>query len=200
LSSEKKKSKNAAETGAGSVNSRAEAERPPEDAAEGATETTPESAAPEKAPEAGSATDPLKECEEKLAGLNDRYLRLAAEYDNYRKRTKSELESVYSEAYSSAVLNFLPVFDNLGRALECKDFDGLSAGLNLVMKQISDIYKKLGIEEIPAEGEEFDPRVHNAVLHTEDESLGVNTVAEVLQKGYTLNGRVIRHAMVKVAN
>jgi molecular chaperone GrpE len=190
LSSEKKKAKNS--------------KGPEAEAAEvktGADAQTEQTAEP-KAAESGEANapDPTREYEEKLAQLNDRYLRLAAEYDNYRKRTKSELESVYSEAYSSAVLNFLPVFDNLNRAVLCEDKEGLSAGLNLVIKQISDVCLWLGIEEIAAEGMEFDPNLHNAVLHTEDEALGANTVAEVLQKGYKLNGKVIRHAMVKVAN
>lgn len=184
MSSEKKKAKNTKEP---EIVEKAEATQTPE------TAETPDETVPETA-------DPVKEYEEKLSQQNDRYLRLAAEYDNYRKRTKSELEAIYSDAYSSAVSNFLPVFDNLDRALLCEDTEGLTAGLTLVMKQIGDIYQKIGIAEIPAEGLEFDPKLHNAVLHTEDDALGANTVAEVLQKGYTLKGKVIRHAMVKVAN
>jgi molecular chaperone GrpE len=190
LSSEKKKAKNPKEPEVETIETKTTAE---ESAAES---KEPKAAGTEEA----KTPDPSKEYEEKLAQLNDRYLRLAAEYDNYRKRTKSELESVYSEAYSSAVLNFLPVFDNLNRAVLCEDKEGLAAGLNLVIKQISEICQKLGIEEIAAEGMEFDPNLHNAVLHTEDDSFGANAVAEVLQKGYMLKGKVIRHAMVKVAN
>ena len=147
-----------------------------------------------------TVSDILKDLEQNLAEQQDKYLRLLAEFDNYRRRTQAEKDGIYSDAFCSAISQLLPVFDNLERAVASESGDGLKKGLELVLKQLGDIYLKLGVAEIPAEGEKFDPNLHNAVLHIEDENFESNTIAEVLQKGYTINDRVVRHAMVKVAN
>lgn len=136
-----------------------------------------------------------------LAEQKERHIRLAAEYDNFRKRSQKERDGVYADAYCAAVLSFLPVIDNLGLATQHTDGgEKLKQGLDLIMKQVADTFSKLDIEEIPALGEKFDPNLHNAVMHVEDESAGDNTIVEVYLKGYRLGDRVIRHAMVKSAN
>ena len=155
---------------------------------------------PEPAEDTAAEPDILTQTEKKLDELNDKYLRLAAEYDNYRKRTQTEKEGIYTDALCTAVMYFLPAFDNLDRALAYEGAGGLKEGLEMVMKQVKDIYEKIGVAEIPAQGEPFDPHLHDAVLHSVDESKGPGEITEVLQKGYTLKGRVIRHSMVKVAN
>ncbi len=136
-----------------------------------------------------------------LSAEKDKYLRLAAEYDNYRKRSQKEKENVYGDAKADTVLQLLPVYDNLERALkaECSDA-AFYKGVEMIMDQLMGIFAKLGVEVIQAAGQPFDPALHNAVIHVEDEELGENVVAEEFQKGFTLNGKVIRFAMVKVAN
>ncbi len=136
-----------------------------------------------------------------LAAEKDKYLRLAAEYDNYRKRSQKEKENTYADAKADTVLALLPVYDNLERALkaECTDA-AYYKGVEMIMDQLMKIFEKLGVEIIESAGQPFDPEKHNAVIHVEDESLGENVVAEEFQKGFTLNGKVIRFAMVKVAN
>ncbi len=136
-----------------------------------------------------------------LSAEKDRYLRLAAEYDNYRKRSQKERENVYADAKADTVLALLPVYDNLERALkaECSD-PAFYKGVEMTMDQLMGIFGKLGVEVIEAAGQPFDPALHNAVMHVEDESLGENVVAEEFQKGFKLNDKVIRFAMVKVAN
>ncbi len=136
-----------------------------------------------------------------LASEKDKYLRLAAEYENYRRRSQKEKESTYADAKADTVLQLLPVYDNLQRALkaECSD-PGFYRGVEMTMTQLMDILAKLGVTPIEAEGVPFDPAEHNAVIHVEDESLGENTVVEEFQKGFKLNDKVIRFAMVKVAN
>ena len=136
-----------------------------------------------------------------VADGNDKYLRLAAEYDNYRKRTTKEKESIYADAKLDTVKPFLDVADNLDRAIgQFEDGDGHKQGMELICKQFAAVLEKLGVTEIPAQGLPFDPEKHNAVMHVEDETLGENTVAEVFQKGYQLGDKVVRFAMVKVAN
>ncbi len=143
--------------------------------------------------------------DEKVKELEDKYLRLLAEYDNYQKRTTREKEARYADAVIDTVASFLPVLDDLGRAssLEVTSDEAkkVKEGVDLVLKKLQDVFKNLGVEEIKALGEEFDPNVHNAVLHIEDETIAENTVVEELMKGYIYKGeRVIRHSMVKVAN
>lgn len=142
---------------------------------------------------------------EQLAQLvtegNDKYLRLAAEYDNYRKRTTKEKESIYTDAKVDAIKPFLEVYDNLIRGVaQCEEGDSHRQGLEMIAKQFLSVLEKLGVQEIEAEGQPFDPEKHNAVMHVEDETVGENTIVEVFQKGFTLNEKVIRFAMVKVAN
>lgn len=145
---------------------------------------------------------PTNEAEEKYKALNEKYMRTLAEYDNYRKRSIRERESIYPEAKADAVEKFLPVMDNLERALEAQtEHDSFYEGVELVQKQLAEIFKNLGVEAIDSsKGTQFDPLLHNAVMHVEDENLGENEIAEEFQKGYKIGERVIRHSMVKVAN
>ena len=149
--------------------------------------------------EAETAKKSADEAIEKEKEATERMLRIAAEYDNFRKRAVKEKEDAYTDAYIDAVKILLPVMDNLERAKSFeKDSD--STGFSLIMKQIEDCFQKLGIEEIPALDLPFDPNYHNAVMIDADNQKEPNTVTEVLQKGYTVRGKVIRFAMVKVAN
>ena len=142
--------------------------------------------------------DPVQK---QLAQQEDRFLRLAAEYDNYRKRTAKEKEALWNEAKADTAIAFLPVYDNLERALKQPTADeAYKKGVEMTMNQLKEIFSKLGITEIPALGESFDPNLHNAVMHVEDENLSENVVAEVFQAGFQLGEKVIRFAMVKVAN
>ena len=136
-----------------------------------------------------------------LSDGNDKYLRLAAEYDNYRKRTTKEKESIYSDAKLDTVKPFLDVADNLDRAVsQFEEGDPHRQGVELICKQFAAVLEKLGVTEIEALGQPFDPEKHNAVMHIDDENLAENTVAEVFRKGYQMGDRVVRFAMVKVAN
>ncbi|MBO5970893.1 MAG: nucleotide exchange factor GrpE [Clostridia bacterium] len=181
----------------------AESEEVKETPAEEATETP----APEAENKKEKKNKKTRELEAKIAELeaagaekDDKYLRLCAEYDNFRRRSQKERENVYSDAYSDAINALLPVLDNLGRAVGCEDPKALAEGLALILKSFDEGLAKLGIEEIKAVGETFDPERHYAVLHIEDENYGENEVVEVLQKGYTRGDKVIRYAVVKVAN
>jgi len=142
----------------------------------------------------------LEAAKEEIAAANDKYLRLAAEYENFRKRSAKERENIYSDAYADALCALLPIFDNLERAVKYADGESLQQGVVLTLKGLTTTMEKLGITEIEAEGQPFDPNFHNAVMHIEDETLGESVVAEVLQKGYRRGDRVLRYAMVKVAN
>ena len=163
------------------------------------------SAEPDCTPEAETAPDPLVEeleaLKNELAEKESKYLRLAAEYDNFRKRSQKEKESAYADAKTDAVSAFLPVYDNLERALKQETCDEAYAKVvEMTMTGLKEIMTRLGIEEIPALGQPFDPSLHNAVMHVEDESAEENTVVEVFQAGFRLGEKVIRFAMVKVAN
>ncbi|MDY4429619.1 nucleotide exchange factor GrpE [Evtepia sp.] len=166
----------------------------------------PESQQEETAEEAvqeEQAAEPTPEeaLQASLREQEDKYLRLLAEYDNYRKRSQKEKENAWTTAKADTAKEFLPVYDNLERALKQETTDEAYAkGVQMIMTQLKTVLEKLGIEEIPALGETFDPNFHNAVMHMEDESLGENTVAEVFQTGFKIGDKVIRHAMVKVAN
>ncbi len=133
-----------------------------------------------------------------VAEREDKYIRLAAEYDNFRKRTAKEKEGIYADAYSECIASILPVIDNLERALQFSEGDQVVEGVRMTMNQFSDILTKLGIEVI--ETELFDPNFHNAVMHEENDELGEGVITDVFQKGYKKGDRVIRYAMVKVAN
>jgi molecular chaperone GrpE len=133
--------------------------------------------------------------------LTDQHLRLRAEYDNFRKRTIKEREAAYSDTVCDVVASFLPVYDNLERAVKTPTGDAaFLKGVEMTLRQFSQCLEKLGVSEVPAEGQPFDPNQHNAVMHVEDENLGQNVVAEVFQKGFQIGDKIIRHAMVKVAN
>lgn len=136
-----------------------------------------------------------------LADEKEKYLRLDAEYYNYRTRSLKEKQEAYDNALCKTVTEVLSVIDNFERAAnaECSD-ENFKKGVDMIFKQYLAILEKLGVSEIPAQGQPFDPNLHNAVSSCEDENLGENTVAAVLQKGYTLGKKVIRHAMVTVAN
>ena len=137
-----------------------------------------------------------------LAAEQDKYLRLAAEYDNYRKRTAKEKESLYADAKIDTVKALLGVYDNLERGISQygDEESPHRKGLEMVFNQFKESLKKLGVETMDAVGQPFDPEKHNAVMHIEDESYGESTVVEVLQQGFTLGDKVLRFAIVKVAN
>lgn len=137
-----------------------------------------------------------------MAELNDRHLRLLAEYDNYRKRTQKEKEGTYQEAKIDTVVKFLEIYDNLERAANQEgDEDNVhKKGMVMIFHQLQGVLEKLGVTEIDPMGEAFDPERHNAVLHIEDENLGESVVSQVFQKGFLLGNRVIRFATVQVAN
>ena len=156
-------------------------------------------------PEVEEAETPAEEVKtdhsEALAAAEDKFLRLAAEYDNYRKRTAKEKESIWIEAKAQTVAAFLPVYDNLERALKQETADeAYKKGVELTMKGLQDAMTKLGVEVIPAMGETFDPNFHNAVMHVDDDAVEENTVVDVFQQGFKCGEKVIRFAMVKVAN
>lgn len=142
----------------------------------------------------------LKKLSNDLSTLNDTYLRLAAEYDNFRRRTAKEREGIYTDAFGEALSALFPVVDNLERAAQYSDGENVAKGVALTLKSVRDTFAKLGVTEIDPVGEVFDPNFHNAVMHTEDDTVGESVVVEVLQKGYCRGDRVLRYAMVKVAN
>ncbi len=157
---------------------------------------------PEKQPKhkPGEA-ERLREAEQKLAAEHDSYLRLAAEYDNFRKRSQREKDGIYADARAATVEKFLPVYDNLERALSQQTADeAFKKGVEMTMNQLVSVFEALGVKPFGEAGETFDPALHNAVMHCEDETLGENVIAEVFQKGFLLGGKVVRFAMVKVAN
>ena len=142
----------------------------------------------------------IAEQEAALAEQNDKYLRLAAEYDNFRRRTAQERDRIYDDAYAEALSALFPVVDNLERAAQYSDGESVAKGVAMILRSVEETLGKLGVTEIEAQGKTFDPNLHNAVLHVEDESFGECEVVEVLQKGYKKGERVLRYAMVKVAN
>ena len=171
--------------------------------AQSRTEAQPESEA-QSEPEAQVDEDMASnaaEVEKELEDLKNTYLRLMAEYDNYRKRTAREKESYYTHAKSETLKMFLSVYDNLERAVNNPTSDNAyKKGIELIFQQIKEVLGALGVTEIEAEGMSFNPEKHNAVMHIEDEELEENSVIEVFQTGFEVDGNVIRHAVVKVAN
>ena len=137
-----------------------------------------------------------------LESVKDQFVRLTAEYDNYRKRTTKEKETIYQDAKGDTIKEFLAVYDNLERAAASEGGEDSphKKGLEMIFQQVKDILKKLGVMEIEAAGKPFDPEKMNAVMHIDDESLGENVVAQVFQAGFMLGDKVIRHAIVQVAN
>ena len=139
--------------------------------------------------------------EKQLAAEKEKFLRLAAEYDNYRKRSTKEREGLFADVKCDTVTQFLPVYDNLVRALQqATEDEAYKKGVEMIMSQFEETLKKLGVEEIPAVGKPFDPTRHNAVMHIEDENYGENEIVEEFAKGFICGDKVIRFSMVKVAN
>ena len=155
----------------------------------------------EETVETPQETETVNPWEEKYNVEHDAHLRLAAEYDNFRKRTAKEKELSYSSGKSDAVEKLLPVYDNLERALNqpCEDA-AYKKGVEMTMNELVKILTGLGVEIFGNAGEEFNPELHNAVMHTEDESLGENVISQVFQKGFKLGDKIVRFAMVQVAN
>ena len=155
-----------------------------------------------KKDEERAALEAEKEALEKeKAALNDKYLRLCAEYDNYRRRSQKEKDNLYSEIRAAAVQQFLPVYDNLERALkQGTEDEAYRKGVEMIMTQFNTTLEKLGVQKIESLGQTFDPNKHNAVMHVDDESLGENVIVDVFQEGFAMGDKVIRFAMVKVAN
>lgn len=163
----------------------------------------------EKAEKQAESADTKKEAEKKeptledqLSDAKDQLLRTAAEYANFRARSAKEKEQTYSNAKGAVIAEILPAIDNLERALsqENSDYEALKKGVQMTMDGLMASLEKLGIESFGEVGETFDPNLHNAVMHVEDEELGENVITDVFQKGYKINDRVIRAAMVKTAN
>ncbi|MGI5977892.1 MAG: nucleotide exchange factor GrpE [Oscillospiraceae bacterium] len=148
------------------------------------------------------SAEELEKLRKELADEKDKYLRVLAEYDNYRKRSQKERESIYADVRSDTVEKFLPVYDNLERALKQETTDeAYSKGVEMIMAQFKEIMANAGVTEIEASaGTTFDPNIHNAVMHVEDETLGESVIVEEFQKGFRLGDKILRHSVVKVAN
>ncbi len=163
------------------------------------TEDINEEAAAEAAAE--ESAEPQVTIDPILAALNDKYLRICAEYDNFRKRSQKEKEALYKDVRAETLKSFLPVYDNLLRALAQPTEDTAYAkGVEMIMAQFNTTMEKLGVEKIDSLGQTFDPAFHNAVMHVDDEGKGENEIVEVFQEGFRMGDKVIRFAMVKVAN
>ena len=182
------------------------------------TEETPEQAAPapaeepdkktdkkdrkkDKKKEADRAAEKTAELEAQLAAANDRYLRICAEYDNFRRRSQKEKDGLFGDVKADTIRMFLPVYDNLERALkQGTEDEAYRKGVELIMAQFESTLEKLGVARIESLGRTFDPTLHNAVMHVDDGEKGENEIVEVFQQGFRLGDKVIRFAMVKVAN
>ena len=164
-------------------------------------ETPVEETVEEVAEETTPKTPEVNEWEEKYNAEHDSFLRLAADYDNFRKRTIKEKEQSYGNGKADAVEKILPVYDNLERALnQATEDEAYKKGVEMTMTQLVGILSGLGVEIFGNVGDTFDPNLHNAVMHIEDESLGENVLAQVFQKGFKIGEKVVRFAMVQVAN
>ena len=161
----------------------------------------PEAEAPPEIEEMSKLEEELKKLRQELDEHKQQYLRVLAEYDNFRKRSQKEKEAIYPQATAAAVAQFVPILDTFDRALSapCAD-EEFKKGVEMILQNFKDVLAKMGVEEFGAPGEQFDPECHNAVMHIEDESFAENSIVEVFQKGYRIGDRVVRHAMVKVAN
>lgn len=164
-------------------------------------EEVTEQATEEVAEEVAEETAESK-LEKELKAKNDAYLRLAAEYENYRRRTTADKANIYADATARAITELLPVGDSLDMALKSLENapDEYKKGIELINNQFKSTLEKLGVETFGETGDEFNPELHNAVMKVEDDSLGENTIAQVFQKGYKTGDKIIRHAMVQVAN
>ena len=178
------------------------------EAEEPVTEPKPEEAPePEKQKKKGitftrEQAEQMELAVKQLESVKDQFVRLTAEYDNYRKRTAKEKDGIYQDAKADTIKAFLAVYDNLERAAlsEGGEDSPHKKGLEMIFSQYKEILKSLGVEEIEARGASFDPELHNAVMHIEDENFGENQVAQVFQAGFRMGDKIIRHAIVQVAN
>ena len=197
----KKDKQNAAESTPEKETAQA-AETPKAEEPAKAEETEKQSAEPETFTVTREQMEKMEGLAKALAAEQDKYLRLAADYDNYRKRTAKEKESLYADAKIDTIKALLGVYDNLERGIaQYGDEESTHRkGLEMVFNQFKESLKKLGVETMDAVGQPFDPEKHNAVMHIEDETCGENTVVEVLQQGFMLGDKVLRFAIVKVAN
>ena len=178
-----------------------------EETAASAEETEETADGAEEKEESAEAEEAAEDSDNKSEELEKRYMSLYAEYDNYRKRTQKEKENLYADAVADVAKEFLAVLDNIDRAVETakgadeKSIEKVIEGIELLGRQAGDILTKIGVEEIKAErGEKFDPNLHEAVMHVEDEDLGEQEIAMVFTKGYMYKGKVIRHVVVQFAN
>ena len=143
----------------------------------------------------------IEELNKKLADANDKYLRTIAEYDNFRKRSQKEKEAIFSDSKTDIISKFLPVIDNFERASAADtDLESYKKGIEMTVNQLLEVFTGFGVEAYGAKGDEFDPNIHNGVMHIDDETLGENVISEVYMKGYKMGDKVIRHATVIVAN
>ena len=176
-------------------------EQPVEETTEEILEETPAEAAPAAEETPAPEVPEKNEWEEKYNAEHDSFLRLAADYDNFRKRTIKEKEASYGNGKADAVEKLLPVYDNLERALNQPTQDeAYKKGVEMTMTQLVGIFAGLGVEIFGNVGDVFDPNLHNAVMHTEDENFGENTICQVFQKGFKIGEKIVRFAMVEVAN
>ena len=136
----------------------------------------------------------------KVADSEDKYMRLAAEYDNFRKRSRAEQDSIYSDAAADALKELLPLIDNLERATGYTDPEKVFEGVQMILSSLPAVFERMKVEAFGEAGDTFDPNIHNAVMHEENEELGENVITDVFQKGYKIGDKIVRYAMVKVAN
>lgn len=142
----------------------------------------------------------IEKLKQQIKDCEDKHLRMAAEYDNFRRRSREEKDATYENALSDTVAELLPIIDNLERAANFEDGEKVKEGLAMTLKSVSAVFSALGIEAVGKVGERFDPNLHNAVMHIDDDSFGEGEIVEVFERGYKKNKKVIRFAMVKTAN
>ena len=205
MSKDKKEEKQQAAPAADEIKEEVKTGEPEIEAKEADGKKTDAEKAEEKKPEEKKGKDKKEEkkpdLKAEMDALNDKYLRICAEYDNFRKRSQKEKDSLYGDVKAETLKKFLPVYDNLVRALaQSTEDEAYRRGVEMIMNQFNVTMEKLGVTEIECLGKKFDPAFHNAVMHVEDEEKGENEIVEVFQKGFMMGDKVIRFAMVKVAN
>ena len=205
MSKDKKEEKKQTVPAADEIKEEVKTEEPEIEAKETDGKKTDAEKAEEKKPEEKKGNEKKEEkkpdLKAEMDALNDKYLRICAEYDNFRKRSQKEKDSLYGDVKAETLKKFLPVYDNLVRALaQSTEDEAYRRGVEMIMNQFNVTMEKLGVTEIECLGKKFDPAFHNAVMHVEDEEKGENEIVEVFQKGFMMGDKVIRFAMVKVAN
>ena len=205
MSKDKKEEKQQTAPAADEIKEEVKTEEPEIEAKEADGKKTDAEKAEEKKPEEKKGKEKKEEkkpdLKAEMDALNDKYLRICAEYDNFRKRSQKEKDSLYGDVKAETLKSFLPVYDNLVRALaQSTEDEAYRRGVEMIMNQFNVTMEKLGVTEIECLGKKFDPAFHNAVMHVEDDEKGENEIVEVFQKGFMMGDKVIRFAMVKVAN